>query len=273
MATQLADTGAADTGADHNDNTPINFEVEASRMGWKPLDDFKGDPDKHVDAETFYKRGQEMMPILQAQNKALLKRLDAAEKAAKQATEYFSKSEERAYNRALADIRAEQEAAVESGDVVAHRAASKKLEELEKPAALTPTDETTPAQRAEIFADWSKENSWYGSNAAMRAYADAQADIIFDKTKTFLDRDALDVVAQKVRAKFETDQPEAFAKPTAKPRNPVEGVTPQRRSGGNSYSDLPPQAKAQCDRFVKNGVTTKEDYVKAFDFKGWAATQ
>jgi hypothetical protein len=254
------------------DDTPIDYTVEATKMGWKPPEQFNGDPSRHVDAETFYKRGQEMMPILKAQNKTLLKRLEIAEKDAKRAADFFSKAEQRAYERAVAEIRAEQEAAVESGDMAAHRAAADKLDKLEKPAALAKADERTDEQRAEEFADWGKANKWYAADPVMQAYANAQAQAIASAKGGFLDRADLDAVTEKVKAKFEDEFPEVFAaaaKP--KPRNPVEGVPVGRpRSGGNTYADLPPEAKATCDKWVKNGIIkSPDDYVKNFDFKGW----
>lgn len=272
MATAPADiqNEPVDTG---QDDAPVDFAAEASRMGWKPLEEFNGDPTKHVDAETFYKRGQEMMPILKAQNKTLLKRLETLEREHKKSAEFFSKGEERAYQRALADIRAEQEAAVESGDIEAHRKAAKKLDELEKPAAKV-SDDISPEQRAEDFADWGKVNKWYATNSVMQSYADAQAAVIANKKGGYLDREDLDAVAAKVRAKFEDEFPDDFgaaAKP--KPRSAVEPPSGNRgRSNGNSYNDLPPEAKAMCERWIKNGtIKSREDYVKNFDFKGFNA--
>jgi hypothetical protein len=255
---------------DQQDDGPIDYVAEASRMGWKPLEEFNGEPGRHVDAETFYKRGQEMMPILKAQNKTLLKRLETLERNSKQAAEFFSKAEQRAYERALQDIRAEQEAAVESGDVAAHRAAARRLDELEKPRAIA-VDEVSPEQRAEDFADWGKANKWYATNSVMQAYADAQAQTIAKAKGSFLDRADLDAVSEKVRAKFEDEFPDAFgaaARPRA--RNPVEGVSAARgKAGAITLADLPPEARAQCIKWNKAGVCKTEDYLKNFDLKGW----
>lgn len=261
---QAAEQGGSDDG-------PPDYITEAKRFGWTDKEDFAGKPEHWVDAETFVKRSQEVMPILKAQNRALVKRLDAMEREGKKAAEFFSKSEQRAYERALTEIRAEQEAAVESGDVEAHRAASKKLDQLEKPEALKP-DEITPEQRAEDLGDWGKANKWYATNAVMKSYADAQAGFLAGKKGGYLDRADLDTVSEKVRAKFEDEYPEAFGTgPKPKPRSPVEGVQPGRgKSNGNAYADLPPEAKAMCDKWVKNGqIKSREDYVKGFDFKGW----
>jgi hypothetical protein len=268
MATQLADA-PADHGGEHNDNGPaaIDYVAEASKMGWRPPEDFKGDPAKHIDAETFYNRGQEMMPILQATNARLLKRLDAAERTAKQAAEFFSKAEQRAYERAVADIRKEQEEAVESGDIAAHRAAGKKLDELEKPAAAPQAAAADKGDRAEEFAGWVKANPWYANNEAIRAYADSQADKIMKTKGGILERSDLDEVAERTKAMFEDAFPDAFgAAPKRTPRNAVDGGgTAPRQRGGRTFADLPPEAQQICDKWIKQGnIKNREDYVKNY---------
>jgi hypothetical protein len=50
-----------------------DFDAEAREHGWRPKDEFPGDAAKWVDAETFMKRADEVMPLLKAQN-ARLKR-------------------------------------------------------------------------------------------------------------------------------------------------------------------------------------------------------
>src|SRR3546814_16734897 len=100
------------------------------------------------------------MRIAKATIELVSDRIDKMEKDAKRSAEFFIKGEQLAYERALAEIRAEQEAAVEAGDIDAHRKAADKLEKLEKPAtAEAPEDDAE--QRAEDFADWGKANKWY----------------------------------------------------------------------------------------------------------------
>lgn len=251
-----------------NDDGPVDFEAEARKMGWTPPEDFKGDPKHHLDAETFYNRAIEYMPIAKATIKKLSNRLDAAERTAKQAAEFFSKAEQRAYERALSDIRAEQEAAVESGDVEAHRKAAKKLDDLEKPSAA-PSEEVSEEQRAEEFADWGKANKWYATNPVMQAYADSQASILARTKNGILDRADLDTVAEKVKARFSDEYPDDFAAVTPRPkRSSVEGGgQPAPRRGSKTYNDLPPEARAMCDKWVKNGtIKSRDDYVKSYQW-------
>ena len=256
MATAPAESLDPQDDGSENDNASIDFE------------DFKGDPTQHVDAETFYKRGQEMMPLLKAQNKALERRLAAMEKDQRRAAEYFSQAEERAYNRALADLKARGAEAMKAGDAEALAAVVDETAKLEKPGARAePVDSD---QRVEEFADWSKVNRWYADNEAMRVYADAQAEKLARGKNGFLDRADLDAVAEAVKSKFEDVYPEAFgaAKPQPKPRPMVDGGgSPPPRRTGRSFADLPPEAQRICDKWVANGtIKDRESYVKSYQW-------
>jgi len=268
MATQLADA-PADNGGEQ-DNHEVNFEAEASKMGWKPVEEFKGDPAKHVDAKTFYERGQVILPLVQAQNKALLTKIANMERDMKRSAEFFSKAEERAYERARDDLKREMADAVEAGDTSAANAVLEKLDKLEKPGAQQA--KADDSDRAEEFADWATANRWYGNNDVMRIYADAQAEKIAKGKGGVLDRADLDSVADAVKAKFEEAYPEAFAtKPAAREqrRSPVDGGGNGVRAprAGKTFNDLPPEAQRICDKWVGNGtIKSREDYIKNYQW-------
>ena len=63
--------------------------------------------------------------------------------------------------------------------------------------------------------------------------------------------------------------PAKFGKKTA--FNPMEGSTngtarPSVSSGKKSYNNLPSDAKSACDKFVKQGLMTKEQYVAEYSW-------
>lgn len=266
MATQLAE--AHDAG-DHNDNGAIDYEAKARSMGWAPPEDFKGDPSKHIDAETFVKRGEEIMPILKARLKGLEKRLEQSDKTARQAADYFSKAEERAYQRARDDLKREMADAVDAGDTKAAGAVMDKLDALEKPGAPAKPGSDDSDQRAEDLADWMKANKWYGDNDALRIYADAQADkIIKAKGGGALDPDDLAEIANRVKGKFEDAYPDAFGTP-AKPkgRSAVDGGgNLPRRGNSRTAADLP-DGGVQMRRFIAAGYVKDEAaYLKSYSW-------
>lgn len=251
-----------------NDNHEVDFEAEATKMGWKPVEEFKGDPSKHVDAKTFYERGQVVLPILQKQNKALLEKIAGMERDIKRSADFFAKGEQRAYERAMAEIKGKMTQAVEDGDTKAANEAIDELSKLEKPGAQQ--QQGNENDRAEEFADWASNNRWYGNHDFMRIYADAQAEKIAKGKGGNLDRADLDAVAEAVKAKFEGAYPEAFGqKAPAQKRSPVDngGTGIRQQRSGRAFTDLPPEAQRICDKWVANGtIKDRETYLKAYQW-------
>jgi hypothetical protein len=151
-------------------------------MGWTPKGQFKGDPEKWVDAETFVKRGEEFLPFLKANNKRLEQAHDRAnakiaalEKTLTAFAEHNTKTEQRAYERASRDIQARLDAAATLGDVQGVRDATDELVSLTREAAApkpaTPTPQNGPDAEPEALTDWKAENPWFGKDAAMRGAA------------------------------------------------------------------------------------------------------
>lgn len=262
MATQPADAldGAEEV------TQAIDYEIEARKMGWRPADEYKGDPDKHQDAQTFYNRGMEMMPFLQATNATLRDKIGKMEKQLKQVAKFATKAETAGYERAMDEIKSRQEAAVESGDLTAFRQADKDADKLrQEMQASQETDGVSEDQRAEDFADWGKANKWYAENSIMQAYADAQASKLAKGKGGFLDRADLDAVSEAVKAKFPEEFEETPAPRQKKPHVDTGGQR-QHVRGGRTYNDLPQDARQMCDKWTKQGLMTRDDYVRNYQW-------
>lgn len=235
-----------------------DWEADARAMGWSPKAEFKGDKSHWIDAKSFVERGEQVMPILKAQNKALLKRMSSMEKTMRQAQEFFSKSEQRGYERAMAEIKAKQRQAVELGDTDAFDEAEAEMAELEREVGRSGKEEPSGADAAEAFIEFRAENDWYNNNKLLTDYADLLG------RKTPLDKSGMEPdeyfewIAEQVKDKFQNKYPEAFGltkKPTAKPRSAVEAPSQVRpRAGSKTAADLPPDAKRQMQRFVDMGL-------------------
>lgn len=276
MATQLAETAeltseAVVTSADETvDNVEggaeeRDYEAEARQHGWTPKDDFKGDPAKWVDAETFAKRADEVMPFLKKQNTALKREMDDLKRTMKQASAFYSKAEERAYERALADLQARHDEAVEGGDVAGARKVLKELHELEKPASAETEEKPDTKAAQQELADWVDENDWYINDEKRRAYADIQAGAMGPAAEWEGGPKAwLEELGKRVTRKFADPKP-----------NPVNGGgnRPGGKTAAHTFSDLPPEAKAAADKFFRNGVygektqaEARAQYAKDYDW-------
>ncbi|MDE2097563.1 MAG: hypothetical protein KGL39_09980 [Patescibacteria group bacterium] len=246
---------------------------EAELQGWVPKELFRGDDSDWIDAETFVRRGKEINPILKKNNEVLLRKIEAKDselaeirEAVAEFKKFHADTEKRAYQKALADLKAEKKEALAEGDhervveiddEILDLKDKQRSPEVKKPSPPNPKDD--PVYRAwEDANPWSREDAM--SQAAVRA-----AELLRIQGRQETGRIFLDLVAEKVKEAF----PEKFNNQNRNRASAVEGGTPAaHRPGGKTYADLPTEAKAACDKFVKQGLLSREEYVREYD---WAA--
>lgn len=149
-----------------------DFETEARAAGWVPEAEFKGErkPAVFVDAETFVKRGEELIPFIRKENKELKHQLDETkadfakrlERMEKVSAKTFE-AQQRAHEAEIAKIKREQRAAVASGDEAEFDRLEKVKDGLEKsaPKAEEPDEKLTPEQVLKAKQDkFCAENPW-----------------------------------------------------------------------------------------------------------------
>ena len=263
MATQLAPE-AVEPLQDNEAQTPRDYEAEAREHGWTPKEDFKGDPTRWVDAESFVTRAEEIMPLLKAQNASMKREMADLKKQMRKASEHFSKAEERAYAQAMRDLEARQDQAAEVGDVETVARIRDNIKAMS--ADVSETVNPVAAEAEEALEAWTAENKWYAENSDLREYAEFQATKYAGLTATMKPAEFFEFIGDKVKKQF----PSEFAAKPGRPRpnNPVEGVGINRvGSGRRGFADLPPEAQRACDKWVKQGIIkSREDYVKSYQF-------
>jgi len=258
-------------------------ESEARAQGWVPKEEFRGKEEDWIEAEIFVQRGKEINPILRKNNERIQKELDLTKRQMEElrrTTEEFKAFQKEAYERKLKDYETElsdlkdlKKKAVSEGDGDMVVALDDKIDELkaqksaEKPPkeAESQTQQYDPKVQEEIAA-WTSENSWYSTDTKLRTITDAVAKSVraehpFLVGKEFLDE--LDKALEDVLPAEKTGKKE-------RPRSPVSGskTTSQDsgKAGKKSYDSLPADAKAACDKFVRQKLMTKEDYVSSYDW-------
>lgn len=277
MATQLAEQHDEPQPDAADAATERDFHAEAIESGWVPLEQFKGDPANHIDAEAFVKRADEIMPLLKAKLKRRDREFDELRKSLKKATAFFSDAEQRGYARAMAEITAKKEAAVADGDLAAFRAAEVEAtalaKEVQKPAQPDIQEAAT-----EAWNDWREANSWYDKGALAsateaqsdaRVYADQMTERHLAKTKDMPPDEFFAMIGDLVEKKYGAQ----LKAPVARLRTPAAVEAPTRRGNGTAgrgWNDLPDPiaARALADRWVKSGILkTADDYLKGFDWR------
>lgn len=237
--------------ASHEDEPDVT--QKARDMGWTDKADFKGDPDRWIDADTFVKRGEEFVPFLKANNKQLERKTKDLERTVAKLVKESAEIGSRAYDKALRDLKAEHAAAVSAGDVATADDIVDQITDLKAKPPGTPADDF-----AGKFADWKAENPWYDSDPDLQAFAFGIGEKL--GAEKVPPEQQLAIVTQRVKAAF----PHKFDNPRRREPGAVEGATNARRPGGKSYSDLPADAKSACDEFVAKGIMNREKYAKEY---------
>lgn len=275
MATQLKEPDpvieepeAGTEGAGDEQQAPRDFDAEARQHGWVPKDEFKGDPARWVDAETFATRADEVMPLLRKTNEHLKRELKDVRKQARRLTDHFNKAEE----RIRGELMEEMEAAVEAGDVAGFRKLKARSDDLAKGAAKP---EHTQAEAMEAFDDFRDANPWYDRanlasaseiEVSARLYADRMTEKNLDKTADMAPPEFFAMIEGLVKEKYPTVGTKA---PRTKPVSDVAGATSGRapRQNGKGFNDLPPEAQRACDKWVKQGlIKDRAAYLASYDW-------
>lgn len=245
-------------------------EAKAIRLGWRPKDEFKGDPDKWVDAAEFVRRGEEEPALAKANYAKLEKALERAttkiaslETTHQKLVEHLSTSEKRAYDRAKREIEARLDQAAEAGDVEGVRAATREITDLTKEAAAEPKKDAQAApEDPPELAEWKEDNPWFTKDAVMRGAAIAIVDELIADGVTDLKKQIKEV-DKRIRAEF----PHKFENPRRREPAAVEGANNAPKKTGKTYADLPADAKAMCDDFCKNiKGFTREKFVRDYQW-------
>ena len=247
------------------------MEVKAKELGWSPKEEFRGDPDKWIDAETYVKRGEELMPLLKAttrkqsdeltklrgelsETKTLLASAADAIEALKETTSKAALDKVRAQKvelkAALTNARSEGDvdAEVEIQEKLAETTAIIKEAEKPKPAVVKPTipDDPNDFTKRPEWKQWTEENPWFGTDKRKTALSLGIADELRSSGSPLKGKEFFDKVTEELNSMLGiTNRREAVSKVEGDARSATGG------GGGNgrkSFADLPPDAKQACEK-------------------------
>lgn len=261
------------------------YESEARAQGWVAQEEFRGSESDWVDAETFVRRGKEIMPILRKNNEKLLKELGEAKKVAEEAREAakeFREYQKQQFERKTKDLEAQLEQlkqakrdAITQGDGDRAIAIDDAMDELKEQRQEAKQDLKAAEEKAKevpqvtadpILNDWMDRNEWFGKDTKLTGMANGLGVELRRENPGLSGKAFLDKLDEELAAML----PEKFGKKRVP--NPMEGspngtARPSASAGKKSYTNLPAEARAACDKFVKQGLMTKEQYVAEYDWE------
>ena len=171
-------SGTADPSAaeplDHEtepDQGQVALEQRARNMGWRPREEFRGEPERWLPAEEFVDRGERLLPLLQERSKAADRTIVELREQVQRQGETLNtmlasarRAEQVGYRRAMQELQQQRTRAVEMGDTQAFAAVEQAMRELgpepqvpqERPPQQGPQANADPA-----IAAWVQRNAWF----------------------------------------------------------------------------------------------------------------
>lgn len=271
------ETTVVETDDDAGKPAGRDYETEARAQGWVPEAEFKGErrPAQFLDAETFVKRGEELTPFIRKENQSLKRQLDetkadfAKRVAALERTSSMGiEALKRQHEADLSSVRSQMRAAVEAGDTKEFDRLEKVRDGLvEKAPKIDEPEKVDPnADLATRQAKWRADNTWFDEDFDLQDWAIRFSDFHGNKNPHLSFEENMAAVTAEAKKRF----PDKFGgKKTGNGQSAVDagsdfsGVFGGK--GKKTEADLPAEAKAAGQRFVRDGVFKDlKAYAKAY---------
>jgi len=237
-------------------------EKEARSLGWTPKEEFRGSPERWIDADEFLRRGREVMPILKATNRRLeeqVQRLqnalslkstefDSLTQSVAELKEYQVKEMAQRIAQERSSLREQLKEARDEGDTKLEGQIEDRLDELKElktkveqaPKQVVPTQ----PQLSQEFLEWSMQNPWFQ----------------VDQRKTGLalgigrELQAQGISGKAFYARLDEELQKSFGERSFSKTEGGSNGNRNEGSKGKSYDALPPDAQAKCDADAKKFV-------------------
>jgi len=239
-----------------------DYEAEAREQGWVDRDAWKGDPDKHTNAQTFVERGEKIAGILKNRLDKQERQIENLQESNRQFGEYHKQTletQKRKNSENIAQLEGQLAQAITDGDGAAYTRTQREINDL-KVDVPAPDD---AAEWNQMAQGWADANKWYIENPKLAIYADGLADRI--RAEGFTGQAYFSELTRRVQE----DNPDDFKNPKQSKASAVEtdGELSVTDSKDKTYDNLPAAAKVACNDFVKQGFMTREAYVDTYEFE------
>ena len=231
---------------------PNIWETKAIEQGWRPKEEWEGNPDEWRPAKEFVERGELFSKISSQSSelKDLRKTLNAL-------MEHHQKVQHTEYQRALSDLKNQKREALLEGDP------DKVIEVDEQIATLkenkpdqNATGNNVARQPTKLFVEFVKTNPWYATDVEMRQFADEVGIGYFNTHPHATEEETYAHVVTRVKKQF-TDKFQRRSTPS-----PVEGVGSPGKTPQSKEYPLTEDERRTMMTFVRNNVMTKEKYIE-----------
>ncbi len=248
---------------------PSEAEVEARANGWKPLEEYDGDPKKWRTAEEFNEFGSRVTPLLKKQRDEFKSKFEEAERKYRGLSETVESllkearaKDRKEYEAQIKFLKEQKRQALSKGEHEVVAVLEDEIDELGKkpppeykPAAQQPQ---IPAHVQAALEEWKAENTWFETDPVLTRHAT----IIADELRRTGNKQEGMPFFRAVEQRIKEDFPEKFTKK----RSAVEPASHSTARKSSGYESLDAFAKKQCDKFVnEDKFGTREEWLKIYN--------
>lgn len=225
------------------------IETKAREMGWNPDKDGVEDG-KWIGAKEYIARA----PLFE-KNRKLSRKVKELESSVGALKQHYSKIEELAYEKALETLKEKKIKAMDEFDHKTVAQIDEDIIELKKPRNEQPRETTREIPE---FSEWKERNTWYENDKELKAFADMAGRLYVEDHEDATPEQVYRHAEKKVRERY----PEKFRNPNRDRTSSVEaGTKTQTKTSRPTWSSLPEHFQQAGNKFVRNGIMTKDQYI------------
>lgn len=264
-----------------------DYEYEARRKGWRPETEYTGPEGKWVDAKTFVERGERFTKKLEGEIATLKKQIDGFEGTKAQFRKFFDDQmakRDKEHTDAINALRVQRSQATRDGDDELAveledriEATRKQQADLKSEAAAAATERQAEAPNEQaavtspVLVEWIAEgNEWFQKDEVLTKHAIEVGKQMRKDGEKRMGRAFLELVKEQVKSDFPRRFKELEAAGGA--RQNASGGAGQGGTGtgnqaaynGKTERDLPAEDLAIMRQFVKDGLYTKDAFLKSY---------
>jgi hypothetical protein len=232
---------------------------QAKEMGWRPREEYEGDPERWVDASIFVARAP-LFEKIDSQNKtikSISSKLDSVTSALNEFAVHHKRVKETEYERALQTLRAQKKAAIADDDLVEAENIQERIDDVKEQKIkeqLKPAPAVASGPPPE-FVEWVDKNKWYNEDEDLKVVADSVG--IRLAQQGVPPAEVLKRVTEKVKEMF--PEHKAFRNPNKDKAAAVESRTNGAAKGSPPKYNPSAEQREIARKFVKAGLFKSQD--------------
>lgn len=230
-----------------------SYTQQALEQGWKPKEEYQGDPGKWKEAKEFVERGELFKKI-----DTMGKELKETRRALQMLKEHHNKVKEVEYSKAVNELKQLQKKHLEEGNSDGYLETTELLTDLKaEQKAREVVQEVTPAQPDPRFVSWVTDNKWYNNDPEMRQFADAVGMGYAQTNRNLSPEEVLAYVTKEVKERFK----DKFVNPNRAKSTLVGSSNTSAGTSTKNDIELTDDERRVMNTFIRTGVLTKEEYL------------